>query len=81
MNIIVQMLFGSHLYGTNTPNSDTDMKGIFMPEANQILLGNIPKCMNFNTKKNSSEKNSPEISAAATAKNRDDANRNGGGPA
>ena len=25
------MIFGSHLYGTNTENSDTDYKGIFLP--------------------------------------------------
>ena len=30
-NIIVLMKFGSHLYGTNTENSDTDLKGIYMP--------------------------------------------------
>ena len=43
MNRIVRLKFGSHLYGTNTPNSDTDYKGIFMPDPYQILLGRIPK--------------------------------------
>ncbi len=31
MNIIFKTLFGSHLYGTDTPESDYDEKGIFMP--------------------------------------------------
>ncbi len=37
------MKFGSHLYGTATPSSDEDFKGVFMPTAEQILLGRIPK--------------------------------------
>ena len=59
MNTIVKMKFGSHLYGTNTPESDTDYKGIFMPSKEQIYLGRIPKCYSENTKvgegKNTSE--------------------------
>lgn len=41
--MIMKTPFGSHLYGLNTPTSDTDYKGIFMPETKDILLGNIPK--------------------------------------
>lgn len=37
------MQFGSHLYGLNTPTSDIDIKGIFLPTREQILLGNIPR--------------------------------------
>ena len=59
MNTIVKMKFGSHLYGTNTPESDRDFKGVFMPTPEQILLGRIPKCYSENTKvgegKNTSE--------------------------
>lgn len=40
---IVLMKFGSHLYGLDTPESDTDIKGIFMPTPSEILLGKIPK--------------------------------------
>jgi hypothetical protein len=39
------MRFGSFLYGTNTPDSDTDFKGVFMPTRDQILLGRIPKTL------------------------------------
>ena len=41
--IICLMKFGSHLYGTNTTDSDTDYKGVYMPTKRQILLGKCPK--------------------------------------
>lgn len=56
-NVIVKMKFGSHLYGTNTPQSDTDYKGIFMPSREQILLGKIPKSINIKTKIDKTAKN------------------------
>ncbi|MFW6377680.1 MAG: DNA polymerase beta superfamily protein [bacterium] len=31
--------FGSHLYGTSTPDSDVDYKGIFLPSKKSMLLG------------------------------------------
>jgi predicted nucleotidyltransferase len=40
MNVIFETLFGSHLYGLDTPSSDTDIKGIILPSRNEILLGN-----------------------------------------
>ena len=40
---IVNMKFGSHLYGLNTPTSDVDYKGIFMPTLEELLLGTYPK--------------------------------------
>ena len=49
MNIIMKSVFGSHLYGTNTENSDTDYKGIFLPTKNEVLLGKIPKHFNSST--------------------------------
>jgi len=38
MNKIVRMKFGSHLYGLNTPESDTDCIGIYMPTFDELLL-------------------------------------------
>lgn len=39
MNIeVVNMVFGSHLYGTDTPESDRDYKGIYIPPLNRVLL-------------------------------------------
>ena len=43
MQVIYQTLFGSRLYGTVVEGSDTDYKGIFLPTAEEILLGNPPK--------------------------------------
>jgi hypothetical protein len=50
MNIIVEMIFGSHLYGTSGPNSDTDYKGVFMPNTYDLLLQRVPKSMHQDTK-------------------------------
>ena len=33
---------GSKLYGTDTEESDTDLKGVFLPDIEDVLLGNIP---------------------------------------
>lgn len=41
--IIVLMPFGSHLYGTSTPSSDYDYKGVFLPTVESALTGRIPK--------------------------------------
>ena len=57
---LVKMFFGSHLYGTATPESDTDYKGVFMPSKKDILLGRIPKSINTMTKKDNEAKNSSE---------------------
>jgi len=56
---IVKMVFGSHLYGTATSDSDKDFKGIFMPSKEQIFLGHIPKSYNSTTKQGA-EKNTSE---------------------
>jgi len=59
METIVKMIFGSHLYGTATPDSDMDYKGIFMPSKRGIILGNIPKSYSETTG-NDRSKNSAE---------------------
>ena len=38
-NVIFKCIFGSHLYGLETENSDTDIKGIFIPTFEEIVLG------------------------------------------
>ena len=42
-NLIMKCLFGSHLYGLQTPNSDKDYKGIYLPDKDSLLLGNYAK--------------------------------------
>lgn len=36
--IVYITLFGSKLFGTDNPNSDTDYKGIFIPSKRDVLL-------------------------------------------
>lgn len=60
LNIVVKMKFGSHLYGTDTPESDIDFKGVFMPTKEQVLLGRIPKSVNFTTKQGSDSRNTSD---------------------
>lgn len=59
-DIIVSMVFGSHLYGTNTAKSDMDYKGVFMPSLEQLLLQRVPHSIRHSTKKGSESKNSPD---------------------
>ena len=56
VKVIMLCRFGSHLYGTDTPESDTDYKGIFMPTKEMVLLGKIPKSINNNKKKAEGQK-------------------------
>lgn len=37
--LIFECVFGSKLYGTDTPASDTDYKGVFLPSPQQIIMG------------------------------------------
>lgn len=39
INVVCLMRHGSHLYGLNTPNSDSDYKGVYIPDAVEALLG------------------------------------------
>jgi hypothetical protein len=41
--------FGSKLYGTDNPNSDTDYKGIFIPSRRDVLLKRDMEHYNFNS--------------------------------
>jgi hypothetical protein len=61
MKTIVKMIFGSHLYGTDTASSDKDYKGVFMPSKEQIYLGRIPKSFNETTGHDDSKNNSNDI--------------------
>ncbi len=44
--------FGSHLYGTNTENSDTDYKGIFLPNIESLILEKKCQSIVHNTNSN-----------------------------
>lgn len=58
--IIVKIKFGSHLYGTSTPQSDTDYKSVHIPLANDIILGRAKKTLRPGRReKEEGEKNLP----------------------
>lgn len=43
---------GSFLYGTNSEKSDTDIKGVFLPDLDELILNKAPKHYNFKTGNN-----------------------------
>jgi hypothetical protein len=60
-DLIVQIKFGSHLYGTDTPTSDTDYKGVFMPQLySDLILARLAKVIPFHTKAVETQKNTPD---------------------
>jgi len=60
LNKIVEIKFGSHLYGTNTPASDADFKGIYLPEARNIVLGTARDNLSTSRPKREFEKNTKD---------------------
>lgn len=59
MKELIRLQYGSKLYGTDTPKSDTDTKVLFLPDLKDILLGN--KTSNkFNSSSGSGKKNSED---------------------
>jgi hypothetical protein len=43
MNGLFHITYGSRLYGTSTPSSDTDIKSVYLPDLNSLLLGHKPR--------------------------------------
>lgn len=48
-NLLFLTNFGSVLYGTNNPNSDIDVKGIYLPNRKDMLLGKKSKVITYST--------------------------------
>ncbi len=57
MEMIVEMRFGSHLYGTATPRSDIDIKAVYIPQARDILLQRVEATIARGPSKDPGEKN------------------------
>ncbi len=57
MKKIIEIKFGSHLYGTDTPESDLDLKSVYIPEARDILLGRVKGSICNKRPKKEGEKN------------------------
>lgn len=60
MNKIIEMKFGSHLYGTNTPESDLDFKAIYLPESRDIIMGSYKETLVTSRNKAHGERNTKE---------------------
>jgi hypothetical protein len=63
--VVIDTIFGSHLYGTNDENSDMDYKRIVIPDKRDVILGRVFKSRHENTKsgdgKNTSDDTDVEI--------------------
>jgi predicted nucleotidyltransferase len=59
MNLLMKTLFGSHVYGTSTPQSDTDYKAVYIPSPEEILMQTVRANLTL-TSKVGSQKNSAE---------------------
>lgn len=46
-DIICKTIYGSNLYGTNIPTSDTDEKGVYLPTKEDCFLGTIKDTVNI----------------------------------
>lgn len=57
---LIEIKFGSHLYGTATENSDLDIKGIYLPSKEQLKNGRYPKTIQSKRKKLPGEKNTKD---------------------
>ena len=49
-NLILLSKHGSYLYGTDTPNSDQDFKGIYQASLKEVILGTDKETLIFNSK-------------------------------
>lgn len=57
MKLIVHIKFGSHLYGTSSPQSDLDIKGVYLPSGRDILLQQVKGMVSETRPKKRGEKN------------------------
>ncbi|MDE6734154.1 MAG: nucleotidyltransferase domain-containing protein [Desulfovibrio sp.] len=54
-------LFGSELYGTSTGSSDTDVRGIFLPSLESLILKKDRKSLHFSTGDNTHRNSGDDI--------------------
>lgn len=60
INKLFELKFGSHLYGTNTENSDLDLKSIYLPTKREIVLGTYKKTLCSQRPKAVNERNTKD---------------------
>lgn len=57
--LLYRTVFGSHVYGTSTPDSDQDYKAIYIPERNEFVHLSYSRTLKFQTKEDRWAKNQP----------------------
>jgi hypothetical protein len=65
-SLVVEMYAGSTLYGTRTPESDTDLKRVVIPTAHDILLGSVVGAWRDDTREDRTAKMRPGDSEIET---------------
>lgn len=58
--ILVKAYAGSHLFGTNTPESDTDFKGVYIPSEREVILQKVQHVIQDKREKALGEKNTKD---------------------
>lgn len=61
MKIIFEAIAGSHLFGLNTPSSDKDYKGVFIPTKEDYFLQKAPKSIKRTTGDNHSKNGANDV--------------------
>ena len=61
MRVLVKAIAGSHLFGTNTPSSDTDYKGVYLPTRKDLLLGNVQQSISIKTNESGNKNTKDDV--------------------
>ena len=59
-HILVNAVAGSHLFGLNTPKSDKDFKGVYIPTLEELLLGEVQDSVHHSTNTQVNTKNNSD---------------------
>ena len=59
--IVVEMLFGSHLYGLSNPNSDIDYVGVYMPTFYELVMGTAADTIDLSTNKSGTKNTKDDV--------------------
>lgn len=57
LKFLIKVKFGSHVYGTSLATSDIDIKGIYIPSVQDIMLQRVTSTLNFTTKDDPTKRN------------------------
>jgi predicted nucleotidyltransferase len=59
--LVWAVLFGSHLYGTDTEHSDLDVKGLFIPSKDSVLLHEASNHISYSSGNDRSKNSSDDV--------------------